>query len=352
MEASQAADSFEKQTTNTNFEIVDPNELPETWDAHPFSISLNSFLKGMDDFRDAVNLSLPAVLKSRNEEMAKQLKELEKYVKVEEEGTKKVVAKGAHAASHMLNTVDSVKRISEAKVTKVIERSLFVGLFSEYDVFIGNLMKAIYCRKPELFRGIKREISLPELLNFDDLDAVKADMLSKEIDAFRRESYIEQFAILEKKFDITLTKFPEWATFVEISQRRNLMTHNDGIVSEQYLNVCKKEGFKFEKMPAVGDDLKLGGPYFSSSIAILSKVAFMLTHTLWRKILPRESELAHSFMNKNIYDLLKRKRWILASEFGMFSLSAGSSAKISEIDHRMRVINTAIVNRPGFTRHF
>ena len=64
-------------------------------------------------------------------------------------------------------------------------------------------------------------------MGFQNLDDVKKDMLEKEIDSFRRESYIEQFLELERKFEIkTLRAFPEWVRFVEISQRSVSVGHN------------------------------------------------------------------------------------------------------------------------------
>lgn len=51
---------------------------------------------------------------------------------------------------------------------------------------------------------------------------------------------MEQFEVLQKRLELKLTEFPHWRRFVEAAQRRNLLTHCDGIVSEQYLSVCRK----------------------------------------------------------------------------------------------------------------
>ncbi len=168
-------------------------------------------------------------------------------------------------------------------------------------------------------------------------------MLEKEIDSFRRESYIEQISELERKFDIkTLKAFPEWSSFVEISQRRNVMTHNDGRVSQQYIMVCEGAGVKFDPKPMIGDELEITPEYLFNAIFVVSKVGYMLAHTLWRKVLVGELQEANEAMNETIYELLMRKRWTSAAAFGEFGLTDPMTKSIEEITQKIRVINTAI----------
>ena len=68
----------------------------------------------------------------------------------------------------------------------------------------------------------------------------------------------------------------------------------------------------------------------------------MLVHTLWRKIAPRKREIADRVLSDNIYELLKTKNWLLAADFGRFSLSQIMLADSRDMDIRVRVVNTAI----------
>ncbi|WP_308922585.1 hypothetical protein [Janthinobacterium sp. J1-1] len=304
------------------------------------SIILSDFLDGMNDLREAIYISIPSIGKRHSSEIEKLEKEIAKY----EDSSGKIIfpVSDPHGASKMLSAIENYSRIAKSNALEVLERSLFVGLFGQYDVFIGSLLRALYSIKPELYKSISREISLSDLLEFESLMAVKNDLLDKEIDSFKRESYIEQFGMLEKKFALPLRKFEEWSEFVELGQRRNLMTHTGGIVSEQYIILCEREGYQFKERPIIGSKLGLGQPYFERSINLLSKVAFMLVHTLWRKIAPKQSEIANRSMNANIYDLLKIKNWALAAEFGRFALSQIFIANCREMDVRIRVVNTSI----------
>jgi hypothetical protein len=307
---------------------------------HPIAQVLDTFLTAVDDFVDAHAVVIPLLAKTRRQELDSLRQKLQKFV---QPGTKDLVAKGPHAATDLLTTTREMERLIKSKIFDVILRSLFIGVFSEYDAFIGSLSKVIYEQKPALFRSIRREIALSDLLEFDSIKAVMLGMLEREIDAFRRESYVEQFSALERNFGIgTLRAFSEWPSFVEMSQRRNLMTHNDGRVSQQYMVICEREGFKFDKRPAIGDRLDLDRKYLNDTLFVIRKVGFMLAHTLWRKLFPDEADVANDALNQAIYELLVRKRWRSASQFGLFALQDNIASGMNDITKRIVLINTAI----------
>lgn len=239
--------------------------------------------------------------------------------------------------------IEDAEHAQNNRMAEILEKSIFIGIFSEFDAFMGNLIKLIYSRKPELYNGITREISLSELLQFGSIEAVKIDMLEREVDSFRRESYVEQFSMLENKFSIkTLKKFSQWKLFVEMCQRRNIFTHNDGMVSSQYLAICDREGYQFEMRPAIGERLELGPKYIYKTTYVLSLIAFMLVHTLWRKVLPNELESSTSGITSTVYDCLQRRRWGLAAQMGEFSLTEQMKRGANDLVVRIRQINLAI----------
>lgn len=309
---------------------------------HPIFIALRWFNSGISDYANAIRTTMPIVVKSTVTAAERIQKKLDGFV-VEDHGKVTLKAHGPHAAKEMIDTIDEGDRLSRSRLPEVVARSFFIGFFTLYDAFIGTLLKAIYSRQPELFKSIKREISLSDLLEFDDIALVKSDMLEKEIDSFRRDSYVEQFLKLESKLEIkTLRDFPEWKQFVEMGQRRNLFTHNDGYVSQQYLASCDKEGVQFAKRPTIGERLSLDPDYLIDSLFIIGKVGFMLGHTLWRKVLPNELAIANDAFNQSLYDLLREQRWKSAAEYGLFGLSTLLRQNLPEVEYKIRLINTAI----------
>lgn len=114
------------------------------------------------------------------------------------------------------------------------------------------------------------------------------------------------------------------------------------MVSDQYLLVCEREGHKFGSRPTIGKPLGVNFEYFNNAIRLLSKVGLMLAYTLWSKVFPNETELLHNALNDTIYLCLQQKRWKFIAEVEDFVLGEQMRKNISEINYRIRIINTAI----------
>ena len=313
--------------------------------SHPLDVLIHAYLSSLRNIGQTVQIVMPHLSKWLSDEMAKHHKKLQKFIPDESNSEAKqfkVSLGSAHDFADFTSTIRKLDELQSNRAVSVLARSLFMQVFCEFDAFMGSLLKTIYQRNAELLKGISREISMTDLMEYGDLDAVKRAMLDKEIETFRRDSYVEQFAQLEKKFGLTLRKFPEWGAFVELSQRRNIFTHNDGMVSDQYLAVCEREGWKFNDRPALGDTLGVDFAYFGNALRVMSKVGFMLCHTLWSKVFPKEHPAIHQSLNNNLYCCLEEKRWQVAAELGDFALTEPMRKNVSEIDYRIRVINVAI----------
>lgn len=315
------------------------NKKPPT---HPINEVLLSFLTDIRSIQKTHAIVLPHVLKWLRDKHDENSSKLDKYALESEGETDLFRASSAHQTAEILDAIRELDGLGGMRIPDTLQRSLFTQLFSEYDSFVGALLKVIYKNKGDLLKGISRQITFADLLGYDSLNAVKLDMLEKEVDTFRRDSYVEQFSTLESKFGLTLRSFPEWGEFIELSQRRNLIVHNGGCVSEQYLLVCDRENFKFDSRPVIGDLLKTDPKYFARAIIVVSKVAFMLCHTLWRKLFPNEKNGAHEAANDVLYKLLEEKRWKTADEIAKFCLTPVMRKDIDEIKLRIRTINAAI----------
>lgn len=318
---------------------IEPISTEVTKDVHPLAEALADFMQRIDDIYFAVKAMVPAsadILNRRAKKIKKTIIESEEKIRT---GTP---AEAASAGAAIVEAGHQSERLYRSRLPEVVEQSLFVNLFSEYDFFFGLVLRELYRRRPDLLASLSKQISFDELIKFENIDSIKNSVLDWEIDSIRRESYVEQFSILHRKFGLPLTKFQEWPNFVEAAQRRNLLVHCGGHVSEQYLQVCDTAEYKFEKRPKIGDRLSIGPDYFESTAGLVSRVGFMLVHTLWRKVLPNEHERANDDLNDQIYQLLLIKRWHTASELGAFSLSDPMLNGASDIQKRVRLINTAI----------
>lgn len=315
---------------------------PELKPSHPIEDVLLEFMGDMHNIRNTATVTLPHIIEWLQSERKKTRQSLVKFEERKEGRTTIYSATKAGEAAEMMRLVRYMEDLQNDKTWSVLVESTFTHIFAKLDSFIGVLLRVIYLKKDELLRGIERQITLTQILNFESLSQIKEYLLDQEIDSFRRDSYMEQFVALEKKFSVVLRKFPEWGEFVELTQRRNILMHNGGVVSEQYLTMCKREGHQWKEEPKIGEALTMLPEYYSRSIFLVEKVGFMLAHTLWRKVFPGEISIAQEAANSAIYSLLERKRWLTAGEFGQFALTEMMKKNLDEADLRIRIVNTSI----------
>jgi hypothetical protein len=319
-------------------EATTMDELEET--AHPIAAAIDEFVHALLDIRECVVRLVPLAIKELNDEVDTINDALNRGKELldnsEEDEDDKIIL-GIKELEKGRRLAD---RFERSRLIETLVESLFINLFSAFDKLTGNLLVALYSKKPELFNSINKEISLAEVLQADSIEALKSEVLDNEIETIRRKSYIEQFKDLEKRFNINLTKFKTWPVFVEASQRRNLLTHCDGIVSKQYLSVCKDAGYKIEKDCDVGDQLKVDGQYFYSSSVVVTEVGVMLAQTLWRKVLPNELSDADNHLQRLIYDFLTWEDWWGAIRLSQFAKNLPKHS--DEITRRIILINYAI----------
>lgn len=306
---------------------------------HPIAAAINLFLHRTQDIKACLAQFIPVAIQEQSlafDKLKIDLKDAGELLQ-STDGLNKVTG-----LSRTLKAMRSLDRLSNSHIPKMLETSLFIGMFSAYDAYIGQLIRAIYERNPELFTKINRQIQVSELTNFQSIEEILSHIVEDEIEAFRRKSYVEQFAELETSFGLQLRKFERWPDFVECSQRRNLFTHCDGVVSQQYLAVCKAEGYKFQEPVVIGDQLLLGGKYFVPKCELMMEVGLKLGQTLWRKLFPDELVEADKHLNHVVYNALHFEHWGRATVFARFATSLDISRKSSDLYKKMATVNLAI----------
>jgi len=78
-------------------------------------------------------------------------------------------------------------------------------------------------------------------VKFASISETRDALIGREIEAVIRSSHQEQFLWMEDKFSIKLREgLSAWPHFIEICERRNLLTHTGGIVSTKYMLTCKE----------------------------------------------------------------------------------------------------------------
>lgn len=231
---------------------------------------------------------------------------------------------------------DDYKKIKNTSTNKVLINSYFFNIFSIFDIFLGDLLYCIYSKKISLLKTSEKSISYEDLLEFNSIRDLRHNLIEKEIDKFMRESNLDKFKMLENKFNIKLRDFKDWNSFIECSQRRNILIHCDGNITKQYYDNCKKYEMTPENVK-VGEKLVIDEKYLFKSLDIISEVIFILGQTLWRKLYLKELKEADDYLIEYQYELLTLKRWALCEKIGEYAFNLPRVA--SDAHKRIMIIN-------------
>lgn len=220
--------------------------------------------------------------------------------------------------------------------------NLVVSFVSLYDAFIGNIIKAIYKACPEKLKECKREFTIKDILQFGSIDDAKEYVIEKESETILRTSHSEQLDWFASKFNTSFKDFHNYKKFIEITERRNLFVHTNGVVSRQYVSECKKVGVEGVSDSDVGNVLGASMKYIFECYKILFEVGVKLGIIVWRK-LKKNDENADYYYNEVCYDLLKSGRYNLAKI--MLDLATDSFKTVANEEiRRMFIINKALAN--------
>ncbi len=233
------------------------------------------------------------------------------------------------------------RKIERAETAgKKIAGSFVVSLVSQYDAFLGALMRVLFYLRPEMMNSSERSMTLKELSEFPSIDAAREFIIDKEVESVIRKSHTEQFDWMEKKFGIELRKGLEsWPKFIEVTERRNLIVHCDCRVSSQYLAVCRVNGMRCEGIE-VGVELPVNRKYFTDAYECILEIGVKLAQVLWRKLFPAELAAADANLNQVTLELLNLHRYRLAKELLDFAASVLTKWG-SDADRRIHIMNRA-----------
>ena len=240
---------------------------------------------------------------------------------------------------HEFNAIQ--RRLDRSRIaTKIIGNSTVVSLVSQYDSFLGGLLKQFFCSRRELLNASEKTLTLKELQNFGSVDAAREYFVEKEIEGVIRKSHTEQFEWMENRFGVPLRKgLDTWSTFIETTERRNLLVHCGGMVSSHYLSVCEQHGIECGGVKA-GTELIINRGYLVQAYECLVEVGVKLAHVLWRKLVPEERGTADNNLILFCLDLMNENRLELARkllDFGACVLKKWDS----EVSRLLFVVNRA-----------
>ena len=295
------------------------------------------------DSLDSLGRTLPGIMGGLGGLWESQREEIQKYekqhaVSVSTARDSKTVTMTAETITHYRKLIRDQEGVN--RVTVLLPEIFLVALVSQYDAFLGGLVRALMRIRPEIAKGSSTSLTFAELAAFDSMDAAREFVIADEIEQLLRKSHAQQFTWLRDKFNISLiSDLPEWPGFIELTERRNLFVHTRGVVSSQYLRVCREHGVEHAEERKLGQKLYVDSGYFGHAHRCVLAIGVMLGHTLWRKILPDCRDEADEHLGAVGYDLLVTRRYKAAAR--LLDFACGMRQFKSEEYRRRIVVNRA-----------
>jgi hypothetical protein len=333
------AEAEKKETPAT-----EDDDSVEELRGNPIRLAMDKLVNGVRDIEDCAHFisTVRAKQDAEQKTLAEELNNVNKSISEFREKTGIGKLEG-YITEKLLYAVRKATRLSEARPDRVMASSLFLGLFATVDAYVGDLLRALFRQRRELFNQLGHDVPFEDILAASSIEDIKLSVLEEFIDKFRRDSYVEQFETMERMFSIKLRQFTRWPNFVEASQRRNVIAHCDGVVTKQYVDNCSRAACDIPTILTVGSVAEVTEEYLITSGQLIMEVGIKLGQTLWRKLLPLELEVAERHLQAVTYNALRHDEWSWAAVLGEFAI--GQPTFTSDLIERIAIVNYAIAIR-------
>lgn len=313
---------FTKTKTEKKEDI--PMDVPRE-----FQGVLRSFITIMDSYRNFIPLTVSFANYLSASIVEKRIKKF-----VEEKGEERTDLSNKDRSVYEIdwNCYREFSIINEEMTAAVagaknLPEILLIGLISSYDAFLTSLLRVVLFKQSTIFFTSSKSITFAELSEFESMDDAKRSLIDKEVEGVIRSGHHDQFTWMEKQLALPLRDgLKVWPSFVEVCERRNLLTHTGGIASKQYLTNCKKHKVDV-KATKIGDKLSVSNVYFAQSVEAVYEVGIKLCYVLWRKFAKNEADIADTRINELSFDLIHGRAYKLAEAILQFGVDGFKSKK-------------------------
>jgi hypothetical protein len=321
------------------------NQETELKDYQLFEYAIERFTLEIDSLAE----SLPLVMGLVEFKLKNHNKKLDKFIdqhKDKDENGEKLYRIPLDKFNEF-NKLDKDAKTSRAAYN-ILPRNFVVSLVSQYDAYLADLCRSLFQIKPELAFLLEKEFTFQDILKYEDLEELKEYVIEKDVESLLRKSHYEQLTTLEKRIskhtkkEFTLTtNLPALPTFIELTERRNLFVHCNGLVSRNYIENCKKHKVKTIEKIELNDVLDVDPEYFNDGFQAVFEIGVKLGQVLWRKFLPTKINEADYNLNNISFDLIINGYYDLAINLLKFATET-LPKKSTEKMRKTMIINKAL----------
>lgn len=164
------------------------------------------------------------------------------------------------------NIEESRKAVSIGIYTRnTMYNNILISILIEFENIITRIFEEIITKYPDAYLG-DTNVSYAEIIKAQNIDDIKGQIISNEVNTIMRESIFKWIKILEKKHKIIISLENRYTKdFIEAYLRRNIIVHNESKINNDYINGMKIIG-KNVKENMIGHRLECTKEYIDRII--------------------------------------------------------------------------------------
>lgn len=239
------------------------------------------------------------------------------------------------------NFLDTLKTFNQQAPVqgKLLRRGALSTLVSFFEVLVSDLIQIFYLNNPAALPADSSTLSLSEIRKCGSIEDAEQHIIYREADSVLRSSTEEQIMYFSKRPKVDLQAIDDRKTYlIEVSQRRNLLIHNNAIVNRQYLSKVSSELVNKHKAEE-GKVLNVDQNYLSTAIDEVHLAGLILLQQCWRKWDRSSVKRAESSIQLQLYECLSQERFNLANLIAEY---VENLQLLTEAGRRQVVVNHAI----------
>ncbi|WP_343902725.1 hypothetical protein [Arthrobacter rhombi] len=284
---SATADTEDAATDEIAAEKLSSNEA----EGEPEEVELDA-----DGERDVESQSSSDTSTPAGEDISKKISE------VLNESMERLNSKASPA--YVLRVLEELRQPSEPPTNRLFA-SLLTSLVSDLEVFIANLYRLLLERHPEKVEG-GQQFSWNDINQHSSLEDFKASIFDKNVEGLLRGSYVDWVHAFEQ-FGVRSSASTGSEQLLEVIQRRHVIVHNGGQVSNQYLLRVPKQFANAQ----VGDQLSVDLPYLlmAADKILVAATSLALVSAHLEVTNPDAKIYLENRASKVMYELLRDGRY-------------------------------------------
>jgi hypothetical protein len=164
-------------------------------------------------------------------------------------------------------------------------RSLLTMIVGTFEVLVGDVVGMYLRLHPGALNANEREFSLEDLLAMSSIEDVREQAIARRTDEFQRRGldgwcqWFQQHKINCKKLAL------DWEDTREVFERRNIIVHNAGRVSQQYID---RVGARTAVDPKIGSEISLSKQYVAQALDQVMVLGLLVALCSWHKLVVEE----------------------------------------------------------------